>query len=139
MPRTTDTAVRGIIEGVDEEDDLDPFIETANIVVTALCEQIYLLADSVNGPSQLELIERWLAAHFYSCDRSRLLTETIGKAKDGIEGKIDLGLQLTHHGQQVKGIDFRGALADFGQNRRKVKVTWLGRTAAERGIPRNNW
>lgn len=126
--RTTDTAVRGIIEGVDDLFDLNPFIETANSIVTALCLAAYTNNDAINAPKYLELIERWLAAHFYSVDHSRLLQEVIGRSREMIEGKIGMGLQLTHHGQQImNGIDFLGTLASFGQPRKKVKVVWLGK------------
>lgn len=122
MPfRTDGTQVRGIIQVDDEEFDLDPFIETANLVVTALCSS-FAYTDI-----QLEMIERWLSAHLYSCDHSRLMEQVIGRARDLIQGKIGLGLQLTHHGQQLyNGIDFLGSLSSFGQPRKKVKVTWLG-------------
>jgi len=131
---TNDDAVRGIIDDIPDDFDLSGLIETAHFVVTNVCQTTYIAynPDTTFINSTLEMIERWLTAHLYSCDHSRLLIEQIGKARDMIEGKVNLGLQLTHHGQQLMGIDFLGTLSSFGQTRRKVKVTWLGRTRDER-------
>lgn len=126
MPRTNSEAVRGIIEGIDDDFDLDPLIETANMIVSAKC------ASLAYTTAQLRIIETWLTAHLWACDHSRLLKEVIGRSEEIIEGKVGLGLDLTHHGQQLKGIDFLGGLADFGLTRRKVKAIWLGRTRAVR-------
>lgn len=129
MSRTTPSKVRGIIEGVEEDFDLDPFIETANMLVSAMCAPLGYTS------SQLEVIERWLAAHFYSCDHSRLLEEVIGRSREMIEGKVGMGLQLTHHGQQVALLDYLGGLTSVASGTvKRVRMRWLGRTRAERGL-----
>jgi hypothetical protein len=61
MARTTEAAVKLIIK-VNETatPSLTPFIDAANMLVTKLCTSDDLDDD------QLEIIERWLAAHFYA-------------------------------------------------------------------------
>ena len=82
MARTNATNVKSIIE-VDasiivSDSDLDPFISTANELVTEMC------TGTVNGPktaytaTRLELIERWLSAHFYAVRDPRVKNEKAG-------------------------------------------------------------
>ncbi len=135
MPvRTDDEAVKGIIVSADEEEsvDLSPFIAAANMLVSARCLPLAYTED------ELTIIETWLAAHFYSCDRSRLGQEVIGKASETIVSRVDLGLNLTHHGQQVQVLDYLGGLAGLGTDRKKIKVTWLGKTPETRNY-RRSW
>jgi len=134
FPPPTLEDVQGIIQGIDADDEqIDSFITTSVMVVTALCAPAYTKLSVLNAPSQLTIIATWLAAHLWSCDNSRLQQEIIGRSQEMIEGRVAFGLQLTHHGQQLmNGIDFLGTLSSFGQTRRKVKATWLGRTRAVR-------
>jgi hypothetical protein len=124
MPRTTSTAVQGIIE-TDVTISLTPFIEVASNLVDQVC------LDSGYSDTTLELIERWLAAHFYAVRDARRDTEKLGQAMDKYQYKVDLGLKVTVYGQQVMFIDTAGNLAalqaqaESGQARR-AGVVWLG-------------
>lgn len=69
--RTTDAAVRAIIE-TQASIDTAPFIEVAS----ALVDEIE--PDSSYNATRLELIERWLAAHFYAIRDNRVASEGAG-------------------------------------------------------------
>lgn len=107
MPRTDADAVGGLLE-VDVDIDLDPFIESANFLVTKVC----VVADSGYDDVQLEIIERYLAAHFYGLRDPSRTQEQIDVVRDMFEtNKVDLGLQLTRWGQQALRFDTNGYLA----------------------------
>jgi hypothetical protein len=102
--RTDEDAVKGIIE-VDDSIDLTPFIEVANNVVDQVC-----LASSYSNAT-LELIERWLAAHFYATRDPRTNQESVKGIIEQFEGTTKVGLNNTRYGQQALLIDTAGNLA----------------------------
>ena len=125
--RTTEEKVGAIVE-LDEDVSLDPFIEAANYLVTAVCAPHYV------DPATLELIERWLSAHFYSIR----VPLTSGSQVDVISEqyatyqRVDLGLDLTPYGQQAMRLDIGGYLAAIDNRTNTVKATkrkvlWLGK------------
>lgn len=120
MARTTEEAVRAIIE-LDDDFDLDPFIEPANALVTARCAPLAYSA------AQLELIERWLSAHFCTVLDPRTIQEQAGSVQASYQSKVDLGLYTSHYGQHALVLDFLGGLANLGEKDRvKTSLTWLG-------------
>lgn len=124
MARTTAALVAAICEA-DDGDDLAPFILTANELVTELC------VPAGYSTTRLELIERWLAAHFYRVDIANSLSETTGPLQDTIESKVDLGLNVTRWGQQAMILDTAGKLAAVNNATQKVvkrtkSILWLG-------------
>lgn len=127
MSRTTSTAVEGIIE-VDANISLDPFIEAANNVVTKCC------GDSTNyDAADLELIERWLSAHFYTCRDMRAESEKAGSVSEKKQSKVDLGFDTSHYGQMAMRLDVEGGLGQLNERIKNGKgntygVTWLGTT-----------
>ena len=133
MPRTTAAQVKAIIETdssiIVVDADLDPFILVANELVTELCT-------GTAGPTtaytstRLELIERWLAAHFYCVRDPRTTNESAGVSV-GYESKVDLGLALSRYGQQAKLLDTHGGLATLDEQTKKGttrtgSVSWRG-------------
>lgn len=107
MARTTKELVEKIIEldATVNGGDISAFIETASALVDELCQpQGY-------SETRLELIERWLAAHFYAIRDPRLTSEQAGSVQASYESKVDLGLQLTRYGQQALMLDTKGGLA----------------------------
>jgi hypothetical protein len=122
--------VRKVIT-VDDGDDLTPFIETASALIDVLC------AASTYGAAQFELIERWLAAHYYACDRVRTERQAVSGAvsEEAVKMKFDLMLNNTVYGQQAMILDTDGSLAAHNNTLQDVKtvlpgsgqrVTWLG-------------
>lgn len=126
MPRTTSEAVAGIIE-VDDSIDLDPFILPANALVTEICAAAGTLDDV-----RLEMIERYLSAHFYTLRDPRSTSEQAGPVNASYQSKVDLFLCTSHYGQMAILLDTTGGLAQLNedaQNPSKVRtlsVTWVG-------------
>lgn len=136
--RTTDDLVGGICE-VDDGDDLTPHIASASKLVDRCC------LTGVTGvvldytTEELELIERYVAAHFYCVFNPRTTQETIGPAQQQFEGKSDLRLQFTRYGQQAMLLDIHGGLAALNNGLAKVEkkfpdvtgrrpnIRWLGK------------
>ena len=135
MARTTATQVKDIIETdpsiIAVDADLDPFILVANELVTEVCT-------GTNGPTtaytatRLELIERWLAAHFYAIRDPRATSESAGVSAS-YESAVDLGMSLTRYGQQARLLDTNGGLSRLDAQikrgaARKVSLSWIGTT-----------
>lgn len=133
MPRTTVEAVEAIIEVDELILDIEPFIEAANSLVTRICVK----DDSDYSDADLELIERWLSAHFYAIRDPRLTEEGAGSVRARYESKVDLGFNLTRYGQQALLLDTEGGLAKLQNEilkggRKNVKMVWLGTDPCER-------
>lgn len=130
MARTTAILVGGLIK-VNPSHDLTPFIDSANALVTAEC-----LASGYDDAT-LELIERWLSAHFYAVFAPRRSAESVGGAVSSqFEPiRVDLGLWNTKYGQQAMMVDYHGNLAALANEAKVVKKSlaagavgtkWLG-------------
>lgn len=128
--RTTTAAVAGVIEQdtTINSGDLSVFIDAANELVTELCAP----ATSYTG-YRLELIERWLAAHFYAVRDPRALSEGVkGITTAYMTGRQGMILQSTSYGQQAMALDSNGYLSqmsvqvEHGRRRRKLGVLHLG-------------
>ena len=134
MPRTTLAAVAGIIETdpqvVPDEAAMLPFIEVASELVTECCT-------GAAGPAveysttRLELIERWLAAHFYTNRDPRATSEGAGGVSSSYQSSVALGFDTSHYGQTAMRLDTNGGLAVLNQDtkkggKRRVGVAWLG-------------
>lgn len=103
---TTADAVAGIIP-VEDGDDVTPFIETADSIIQQLC------TNSGYSSVTLELIERWLSAHFYCMWNPEAKSETVKGV--GSSYAIDVGQNLaaSRYGQQAMVIDTAGNLANW--------------------------
>ena len=120
MARTTQPAVAAIIE-LDATINVAPFIEAA----AALVEEIAV--DSGHDETRLELIERWLSAHFYTNRDPRPTSEKAGPVAVSYQSAVDLNLNTSHYGQTAMILDTSGLLrAMSGNKKRVVSVTWLG-------------
>jgi hypothetical protein len=134
MARTTASDVQLIIETDDNiSADLAPFIEVANNMVTKLCSlAVDSDGDLVHDATSLELVERWLSAHFYAIRDPRAESEKAGPVGAKYMSKVDLNLAQTPYGQQAMLLDYSGELATWNDRVTKgnagvrVGVTWLG-------------
>jgi hypothetical protein len=110
--RTTRSLVAGIIE-VDltivqtDMSGLDPFIDIANELVTECCTT----TGATYLPYRLEMIERWLTAHFYAMRDERPQMERAGPVAQTFQKVVDTGFEATLYGQQAIRLDTRGGLA----------------------------
>lgn len=142
MARTTAGAVQSILGdhyGPKEDGSLPsltPFIDTATVMVSrvATCATEKGIALS---SAELELIERWLAAHFYEHSDQMTSRDETGEALAVFQGKTGMYLESTKYGQTALLIDYSGCLAgiqpatDDSTGRRVLTVDWLGRPPSE--------
>ncbi|MCP4566487.1 MAG: hypothetical protein GY841_02770 [FCB group bacterium] len=124
MARTDATEIGKIID-VDSGDDLDAFIDAANILVTDI------LGESGTATATLAVIETWLAAHFYAIYKPRASAEKAGSVSESFDYKIDLALNQTRYGQMALSLDTTGALARHNKKiidgvSKTASVSWLG-------------
>jgi len=126
--RTTATAVEGILQESPSLT-LTPFIETASYLVDKCCENA-TQADGTDwyDATDLELIERWLSAHFYHIAATRPNREEAGSVAETMRSKVDLKLNLTHYGGQAMLLDVAGGLTNLNNKGVAIAagVTWLG-------------
>lgn len=128
MARTTSDAVEALLlQQYDSVNSpvLTGFIETANVVVsrvdTCATSKGYTLS-----VTELELIERWLAAHYYAIGDPTYQSKRTGKASGTFRGNTDMGLDSTLFGQQAKTLDPSGCLNKVGKTV-AVGGYWLGK------------
>lgn len=125
MSRTTSSAVGKLIE-LDSTVPVTVFIDTAAELVDEVC------ADSDYSDTRLELIERWLAAHFYQIRLRKVTSEKAGDVGQGYTYNTGLMLASTEYGQQAMMLDTAGGLArlskqmEAGQAGVTRQVAWLG-------------
>ena len=124
MPRTDSAAVCAVLETSLTDDQIDPFIQTANIMVTEY------LAGSDCGLSDdlLKEIETYLAAHFVTL-RDRIVQR---EAADGVsfdyQGSTDAGLDSSQYGQTAQILDSCGKLSQLSDADR---VAFLAKAGSE--------
>lgn len=126
MARTTTEQVEEIIEVDDTITSLAPFIAMANELVTEVCAPLGY------SDERLELIERWLSAHFYCSRDPRISYEVAGPTAATYQYKVGLFLANTSYGQMALSMDTRGGLAKLskqmeeGKGKVTASISWLG-------------
>lgn len=125
MPRTTAELVQGIVK-IGRGADLTPFIATANVIVTEHCGSAGYTDD------ELELIERWLSAHFYKVLAPTVASQYAEGAGQSYTIPTKVGFGATLYGQTAMRLDAAGGLAalDAKTNKggkQRVQVGYLGR------------
>jgi hypothetical protein len=132
MARTTPLAVQGILLDhygatlAGTNPSLSPFIESANAVVdrVAACA---IARDKTLTTAELELIERWLAAHYYaSAPDQAKESRTTGRASAKYQGKTGMYLESTKFGQMAVTLDHSGCLVAIASQTRKVAGGFWG-------------
>jgi hypothetical protein len=132
MARTTSDAVQAILladyDSVNRPD-LTPFIDTASAVVNrvAVC---CLTKNKPLTATELELVERWLAAHCYCMSDQPYRSRKTEKAEGVFQGNSGMNLDATKYGQTANMIDYSGCLAAIAK-KRLVKILWLGKYPTE--------
>lgn len=114
--RTTPALVRGINGEIGTDADLNPFIDAANELVTEKC------TTSGYSNARLELIERWLSAHYHCVDSPRASRERVGSITVEPQGKVDIGLDNSLYGQMAMRLDTAGNLAAMNNAMKTVKA-----------------
>lgn len=133
--RTTAVAIESIIQVV-RNVNLNPFIDAANELVTEKCAVVFpgempkfncrdlpifvpLPGGFAYADYRLELIERWLSAHFYTVEFMVSSEQRAGDVQQRFQGRTGQGLDSSLYGQHAQMLDTMGALAvlNNGQNK----------------------
>lgn len=129
--RTISASVQAILGGHYDSDaatDLTPFIATANV----LTDQVDA-CDTNNSldSTELELIERYLSAHFYAHSDQIAKSRTTGDASISFQGTTGKGLDSTQYGQTAMLLDETGCLTrkntQMIEGKKRATVTWMGK------------
>lgn len=112
MPRTTDAAVKAII---DTQRDTTPFIATASRMVDQYALAVVNVI-AANDPLLAD-IECYWAAHLVAVTEPRVSRKRLGETTlEYQQGKLDMGLKSTFYGQTVLDLDPTGVIASNNQN-----------------------
>ncbi len=128
MARTSSILVQGVLEpGGDYNGttDLAGFIDTASVIVSrvATCAA---KKDITLSSEELELIERWLAAHFYAMSDQPYLEKETERSRGKFQGQTKMHLEATKYGQTAMDVDYSGCLTNISK-RLFARVDWLGK------------
>lgn len=101
---------------------LEGFIDTASKLV----DRVECCANGKLDDQTLELLERWLACHFYASINPNILqSKSIGGASKSYQvGQVGTGIEGTPYGQQALALDTTGCLESITGE--KVNLTWVG-------------
>ena len=131
MPRTTAPKVVAIL-GTNYDDgnfpDISRFLDTATGLVDYIVTQD---VDSLMNDASLEVVERWLAAHFYAHADQLYQSKNTASASATFQGQTAMVLQSTQYGQTAMLLDLTNTLARRNQEaltgyRRVATLTSLG-------------
>jgi len=134
MARTSQGAVQAIL--LDDYDSvnspsLQPFIDTANVIVSRVATCATAKGKTLSS-TELELIERWLAAHGYAMVDQPYQSKTTQQASATFQGRTGMGLEATKYGQQALSVDYSGCLKAIASgNRKTAGLTWGGKAESE--------
>jgi len=115
--RVTATEVKGVITTTLTDDEITPYITSANVYVTAR------LGSSALIDAVLKEIERWMTAHMIASTKTRQEIEAeAGSAKIKYSDNYDTGLKSTSFGQMCISLDTTGLLAQEGKKPISMQV-----------------
>jgi hypothetical protein len=134
-PRTTANQVIAVLSAGEDYDtllspDITPYIETASNII----DMIIVCAARKKVPVtdiQLELMERWLAAHLYAVsDKPMQQTMTL-RSSATFQGQTGMNLCATLYGQTAIMNDPSGCLNNIDKQSR-VRAFWGGKDWSQR-------
>ena len=127
MARTTIAAVQGILlTDYNGTSSLQPFIDTATLVVDR-ANELAAEEDVVLSAALLEMMERWLAAHFYCCSDKPYESRAVKGSSAKFAGKTAMYFEATLYGQMAMRLDTSGSLQSIGgAEQRILTAVWLG-------------
>lgn len=130
MARTTAKAVVDVLAPGKDYDtvlnpSLQPFIDAANSIVNRVktCAIAKGLALST---SELEIIERWLAAHYYVQSDQTYASKNTSNASASFQGKTEKFIEGSKYGQAAINLDYSGCLSAISK-RTFASATWYGK------------
>lgn len=111
--------------------DLEPYIEAASAIIddVAACA---IAKDKTLSSTRLELLERWLSAHFYVMSDQPYTEKETGQSRGVFQGKTGMYLEASKYGQMAVTMDSSGCLfAIASGERKKVTMFWMGLRPSE--------
>jgi hypothetical protein len=130
MARTNSTAVEALLmKDYDPDWSVASAIETASVMV----DNVVACASRKNvtlSTTNLEILERWLAAHYYSVSDRPYEQKRTQQSWAKYQGKTGMGLESSHYGQTALGLDPSGCLEAINAKAR-AGVFWVGKTKSE--------
>jgi len=128
MARTSAASVRAVLlRDYDTENSpsLDPFIDWASAAVDRVSACAARKGVALSA-SELELLERWLAAHAYAMSDQPFSQKRTGDSSGVYQGQTGMSLDATKYGQQALVLDASGCLAAMSK-RQRAGAAWLGK------------
>lgn len=137
MARTTATAVKDVLrlgtEGGDYDDvnnpSLTPYIDSVSLFVTRVAACATAKGKTLNA-AELEMIERWLAAHAYALSDQTYASSSAGGASASFHGQTGKGLESTRYGQHAMDIDYSGCVRAVSM-KKTAGGFWLGKPPSD--------
>ena len=142
MARTTSADVQGVLAAGRDYDEspevgsapsLTPYIDTASAKVDDIVE--YASDEGLDAvpAARLELIERWLAAHYYCVSDQPFQSKSTAGASGSFQGQTGKGLESTKYGQTAIDLDPTGYLRSLASeaatnSSRSASMFWGGTT-----------
>lgn len=125
--RTTTTLVENLLGGNwDQTTSVQAYIDTATVMI----DRVEACADQKGldlTAAELELLERWLAAHFYAVNDALYMSRSTDKASGSFQrGPAETGLAETSYGKQVLAMDYSMCLKNLNAQQR-AGMAWLGK------------
>lgn len=126
MPYTNSGAVQALLgpRDYDGATDLQQYIDSADILIANIPSYAASRGFSVNS-SQLEIIERWLAAHMFKMNTPQFQSISTGGVSVQNTGASGLHLTSSRYGQMAMMLDYSGYLSSIN-NRALATANWLG-------------
>lgn len=130
MARTTSASVQAVLkDDYDGATDLTPYIATASAIVDRVKTCATRKGKDLSDV-ELELVERWLAAHLYCQSDKPYTNRSTEGASGAFAGQTSMGFDSTLYGQTACRVDFSGCLLNIDK-RQMARSLWLGKTATE--------
>jgi uncharacterized protein (DUF1697 family) len=118
--RTTAIAVKQIIDTDLEDEIVESYIQSANVMVTNILGE----DTTLNEETRTE-IERWFTAHLIASTREQQIQKAkAGPAEVQYQGRTYSGLYSTMYGQQVNLLDPTGKMANLGGKTASMQAIW---------------
>lgn len=131
MSRTIPIAVQAILGGTanasnwDGITDLTPYIDSASAVVDRVVATALSNKSITLSAVEQELIERWLAAHFYTVMDPLYMSKSTRGASGSFQRKTGEGFECTDYGRTACQMDYSGSLRAIGL-RQFASGAWAG-------------
>jgi hypothetical protein len=136
LARTTVDLVELVLDrNYDGQMDLQQFIDTANLLVNRVATCASDRGEPLSA-EELELIERWLAAHYYAQVDPTYTSKSTDGASASFMGASGKYLEGSRFGQVAITLDPSGCLESIvasgdGGGRKVARAFWLGKAPSE--------